>query len=116
MDRRQAGRGGPGDLDALLVGAGLEQLGDLAQQVLHAPRGGVQLDRRLAQLGEVQHVVDQGQQVVAAFAQRPDIGPLLGGQARALQQAAPCPARRSAAMQVRRLQGAELLGGDSAGH
>jgi hypothetical protein len=86
QDGRQAGRGGPGDLDGLLVGPGAQQFGDLAQQVLDVDRRGVQLDGRGAQAGEVQHVVDQRQQVVAALAQGADIGPLLGGQPRAFQQ------------------------------
>ena len=46
----------------------------------------VQLDAPGAQLGEVEHVVDQGEQVLAAVVQGRDIGPLLGGELGALQQ------------------------------
>jgi hypothetical protein len=112
LDGRQRMGHSPGDLDALLVGARAHQFGDLAQQALDIDRRQRQLDRGRAQAGEVQHVIDQRQQVVAALAQGGDIGPLLGRQLGVFQQArhAQHAVQRSAELVA---QGSQLLGRDA---
>ena len=62
-----AGRRGPsrGNVDALGVGAGGEQLGDLLQQRLELGRLGPEIEAAGLDLGKVEHVVDQRQQRLA---------------------------------------------------
>jgi hypothetical protein len=86
QDAAHAGRRGPGDLDALLPRPRRHQFAHRPEQGFHLDRRRVQLDARLPQLGEIQHVVDQAQEVLAAFAERVHIGALLGGQAGALEK------------------------------
>jgi hypothetical protein len=77
-------RRGPGDLQALSRGPAATAARDAAQQASTSIGAGCSSTAG-AQLGEVQHVVDQGQQVLAAVAQRRDIGLLLGREPRAVQ-------------------------------
>ncbi len=76
----------PGDFDAGGVGARRQQLGDALQQGFQPDLGDFQGDAAGVDAGIVEQVVDQGQQVFAGFASGRDIGGLVRGQRRALQQ------------------------------
>ncbi len=69
---------GPGDLQTFFVGARAEQLAHPLQQALHVHRRGFQVDLAAFQLGQVEHVIDQAQQVGAGVLQGLDIGALVG--------------------------------------
>ncbi len=63
-----------------------QELADLPQDVLDFDRPGAEVHAAGAQLGVVQDVVDQAQQVLAALAQGGHIGPLFSREAGAVQQ------------------------------
>jgi hypothetical protein len=96
------------------LGARAHQLGDLAQQGLGVDRAHRQVHPPGAQAREIEHVVDQRQQMVAALLERADIGALLVGQLGAFQQPrhAQHAIQRGAELMAQR---AELFGGDGAG-
>ncbi len=79
--------GRPGDFQTLGVGAGAEQLGDALQQGLDVGGGRVQVEPARIQLGQVEHIVDQTEQMLAGFLQGSQVGPLRRVQAGARQEA-----------------------------
>jgi hypothetical protein len=78
LHHRRHAADAPGDLDVLVVGARAEQLDHALQQLLDVDRRWVGLDPAGLQLGQVEHVVDQAEQVLAAVADGVDVGALVG--------------------------------------
>ncbi len=76
----------PGDLQPLGVGARAHDLGHALQQALQIDRRGMQFQGAGLQPRQVQHLVDQAQQMLAGLLQRGDIAALGGVQPRAGQE------------------------------
>jgi hypothetical protein len=87
QQQRNRSARGPGDLDPRCVGAGRKQFAYTLQQGLDIGGRRLQPHWLTLQLGIVEHVVDQGQQVFAAVAQRLEIGRLAGVEAGFRQEA-----------------------------
>ena len=69
------------------MGPGAEQFAHALQQVLDVGGGRLQLDTPRLELGQVEHVVDQAQEVVRAILQGLQVGSLGGVQRRGAEQA-----------------------------
>ena len=76
----------PGDLDALLVGLRRQQLHHALHALVDRQRGGIEVQLVGLDLGEVEDLVDQGEQRARRALDGVGVGALLGGEVRIGQQ------------------------------